>query len=245
MAVTPATQCPEITRGRGWAGGEATRARTIVKFADLGNCQLHRRVSVLLDTFAPGGSLVGNGYLEVGAEMEGETTMTPDRGGRTAGRAPTAPVGALYTPEQRARRDATRWTLVQGILAPVQFLVFAVSVVLVIRSLLTGDGVTAAHISLVLYTIMVTGAIWEKVVFGQYLFAPAFFWEDVVSFVVIALHTLYLGGLLTGRLSTGTLFAVALSAYAVYVVNAVQFLLKLRAARLQEAREAPLRVAVQ
>ena len=34
----------------------------------------------------------------------------------------------------------------------------------------------------VFYTIMVTGAIWEKVVFGQYLFAPAFFWEDVFSF---------------------------------------------------------------
>ena len=180
--------------------------------------------------------------------MEGELIMTPERGGPTAGTASRAPAGALYTPEQRLRRDATRWTLVQGILAPVQFLVFAISVVLVVRSLLTGDGVTAAHISiivktLVLYTIMVTGAIWENVVFGQYLFAPAFFWEDVVSFVVIALHTFYLGGLLTGRLSTSALFVVALSAYAVYVVNAGQFLLKLRAARLQEAREASLRAA--
>jgi 3-vinyl bacteriochlorophyllide hydratase len=81
------------------------------------------------------------------------------------------------------------------------------------------------------------------VVFGQYLFAPAFFWEDVVSFVVIALHTIYLGGLLTGRLSTTTLFAVALAAYAVYVVNATQFVLKLRAARLQEARDAAVRAA--
>ncbi|MDE3231747.1 MAG: 2-oxoglutarate synthase, partial [Pseudomonadota bacterium] len=33
----------------------------------------------------------------------------------------------LYTPEQRARRDATKWTLVQGLLAPVQFLIFLVS----------------------------------------------------------------------------------------------------------------------
>lgn len=151
-------------------------------------------------------------------------------------------VRALYTPEQRLRRDATRWTLVQGILAPVQFLVFAVSAVLVLRSLLTGDGELAAHVSIIiktilLYTIMVTGAIWEKVVFGQYLFAEAFFWEDAVSFVVIALHTIYLGGLLTGRLSTRVLFLVALAAYGVYVVNAVQFLLKLRAARLQEARD--------
>ena len=50
----------------------------------------------------------------------------------------------------------------------------------------------------ILYTIMVTGAIWEKVVFGRYLFAPAFFWEDVVSMGVIALHTLYLVMLLAG-----------------------------------------------
>ena len=39
---------------------------------------------------------------------------------------------------------------------------------------------------------MVTGAIWEKVVFGRYLFAPAFFWEDVFSMLVLALHTAYL-----------------------------------------------------
>jgi 3-vinyl bacteriochlorophyllide hydratase len=133
--------------------------------------------------------------------------MTPEQRGGAATAAPSQPVRALYTPEQRVRRDATRWTLVQGILAPIQFLVFAVSVVLVLRSLLTGAGVEAAHYSIIaktilLYTIMVTGAIWEKVVFGQYLFAPAFFWEDVVSFVVIALHTIYLGGLLTGRLPT-------------------------------------------
>lgn len=137
----------------------------------------------------------------------------------------------------------------QGVLAPVQFLVFAVSVVLVLRSLLTGDGVFAAHVSIIaktilLYTIMVTGAIWEKVVFGQYLFAEAFFWEDVVSFVVIAMHTIYLVGLLTGWLSTTTLLLVALCAYTVYVVNAVQFVLKLRAARRQEARDAAQRAAV-
>jgi 3-vinyl bacteriochlorophyllide hydratase len=180
--------------------------------------------------------------------IDGGLAMAPDQGGSVS-RTSARPAGrALYTAEQRVRRDTTRWTLVQGILAPVQFLVFAVSVVLVVRSLVTGDGVTAAHVSIIvktllLYTIMVTGAIWEKVVFGQYLFAPAFFWEDVVSFVVIALHTIYLGGLLTGRLSTTTLFAVALAAYAVYVVNATQFVLKLRAARLQEARDAAVRAA--
>ena len=175
--------------------------------------------------------------------IDGGMTISPEQGAEVAREAGTKRAARpLYTPEQRVRRDATRWTLVQGILAPIQFLVFAVSAVLVLRSLLTGEGVLAAHISIIvktilLYTIMVTGAIWEKVVFGQYLFAEAFFWEDAVSFVVIALHTLYLGGLLTGRLSTRALLLVTLAAYTVYVINAVQFVLKLRAARLQEARD--------
>jgi 3-vinyl bacteriochlorophyllide hydratase len=80
---------------------------------------------------------------------------------------------------------------------------------------------------------MITGAIWEKVVFGQYLFAPAFFWEDVFSFAVIALHTAYLLGLYTGDLTQNGLMWLALAAYATYVINAGQFILKLRAARLQ------------
>lgn len=146
----------------------------------------------------------------------------------------------LYTPEERRRRDASPWTLVQGILAPVQFLVFLVSLALVSRYLATGEGLLAAHVSivvktLVLYTIMVTGAIWEKEVFGQYLCAPAFFWEDVVSFGVIALHTLYLIALATGWLGAEGQMVLALAAYGAYVANAAQFLLKLRAARLQGA----------
>ncbi|MCU0854044.1 MAG: 2-vinyl bacteriochlorophyllide hydratase [Rhodobacteraceae bacterium] len=151
---------------------------------------------------------------------------------------------ALYTPEQRRRRDGTRWTLVQGILAPVQFVVFLVSLGLVLRYLATGAGYEAATVSIVvktfvLYTIMVTGAIWEKAVFGQYLFAPAFFWEDVVSFFVIALHTAYLVVLFTGALSSGGEMAIALAAYALYVINAAQFVLKLRAARLESGEATP------
>lgn len=150
---------------------------------------------------------------------------------------------ALYTPEERRRRDASKWTLVQGILAPIQFLVMAISVALVLRYLRTGDGLAAANVSvivktIVLYTIMVTGAIWEKEVFGQYLFARPFFWEDVVSFGVIALHTAYLAGLGL-EWPPRSLMLLALIAYATYAVNAVQFILKLRAARLAERVVAP------
>ena len=144
----------------------------------------------------------------------------------------------LYTPQQRARRDATVWTLVQGILAPLQFVVFVISLGLVMRYMATGDGYGLATVSIIaktglLYLIMVTGAVWEKVVFGQWLFAPAFFWEDVFSFVVIALHTLYLYGFLSGAIAPDALIVIVLLAYATYVVNAGQFLWKLRAARLQ------------
>lgn len=153
---------------------------------------------------------------------------------------PKASPGLLYTPEQRARRDASIWTLVQGVLAPAQFLVFLVSLSLVLRYLWTGEGYALATWSILvktgfLYVIMITGAIWEKIVFGQYLFADAFFWEDVFSFAVIALHTAYLWALFTTALSPQGLMILALAAYAAYAINAAQFLLKLRAARLQSA----------
>jgi len=143
----------------------------------------------------------------------------------------------LYTAEERQRRDSTRWTLVQGVLAPVQFLVFAVSAVLVLRYLANGEGFALATASVVLktvllYTIMVTGCIWEKVVFDKWLFAPAFFWEDVFSMLVLALHTAYLVALFTDALGARGQMWLALAAYFTYVINATQFILKLRAARL-------------
>jgi 3-vinyl bacteriochlorophyllide hydratase len=108
--------------------------------------------------------------------------------------------------------------------------------------LFTGEGLEIANESVVvktlaLYTIMVTGCIWEKVVFGRYLFAPSFYWEDVFSMLVLALHTAYLYAMFTNKLEGAELMYLALAAYATYVVNAGQFILKLRAARLdQEAK---------
>ncbi len=142
-----------------------------------------------------------------------------------SGRAP------LYSPAERVRRDATRWTLVQGLLAPVQFLVFLISL---------GQGEQLAAWSVLakttlLYLIMVTGCIWEKVVFDRWLFAPAFYWEDVFSMLVLALHTAYLLAWWNGWGSAAQQMVLALAAYAAYAINATQFLLKLRAARLDMA----------
>jgi 3-vinyl bacteriochlorophyllide hydratase len=146
----------------------------------------------------------------------------------------------LYSPAERRRRDSTKWTLVQGILAPIQFLAFAISLGLVLHYLLSGKGLEAATISVLvktflLYLIMVTGSIWEQKVFGVYLFAPAFFWEDVFSMLVLALHTLYVVVLLTGAANARTQMFIALAAYASYIINASQFVMKLRAARLEQS----------
>ncbi len=164
--------------------------------------------------------------------------------GYSSGRHARRQVGAsrrtVYTAEERSRRDATPWTMVQGLLAPLQFLVFAVSLGLLARWLLTGQGLASAEASvviktLVLYAIMITGSIWEKVVFGKYLFAESFFWEDVFSMLVIGLHTAYVGAFLLGWGDADFRIGLALAAYAAYAINAVQFVMKLRQAR-REAR---------
>ena len=163
--------------------------------------------------------------------------------GVLSGRVQTQPVRApLYTAQQRQRRDRSGWTLVQGVLAPLQFLIFVASLALVLRYLSTGEGETIATASIVLkvitlYAIMVTGSLWEKDVFGVYLFAPAFYWEDVFSMLVLALHTAYLVALVTGALTTRAQMLLALAAYATYAINATQFVLKLRAARLDQAQQ--------
>ena len=156
----------------------------------------------------------------------------------------------LYTPEQRVLRDQTIWTPIQGFLAIFQFFVFLVSLVFVLRCLWTGEGEDWAKWSIILktltlYTIMITGSLWEKVVFGKYLFAKAFFWEDVVSMGVIALHTLYILSLFYSFLNLQQQMLLILSAYLTYLINAVQFVLKLRAARLQEAKMKADRVGIE
>ncbi|WP_379920617.1 2-vinyl bacteriochlorophyllide hydratase [Erythrobacter sp. R86502] len=174
--------------------------------------------------------------MDHASPVEPETTVT--RAGQAKGT-----TGALYTAEERQRRDQSAWTIVQGVLAPVQFLVFLISLALVVRTLVTGEGAFAADASivlktLVLYTIMITGSIWEKVVFGKWLFAPAFFWEDAFSMLVLALHTLYLVLLFGGLGTLEQRMMVALAGYGAYVINAGQFIWKLRMARLQGAHAA-------
>jgi 3-vinyl bacteriochlorophyllide hydratase len=141
-----------------------------------------------------------------------------------------------YTTEQRARRDASIWTTVQAVLAPVQFVAFIVSAALVTRYLLTGNGYAIANWSVLvkiglLWAITITGMIWEKEVFGHYFLAPQFFWEDVGNAVAIVFHNLYFLAVALGW-SNDAVMLVMLVAYCTYLVNCTQFVLKgIRAGR--------------
>jgi 3-vinyl bacteriochlorophyllide hydratase len=134
----------------------------------------------------------------------------------------------LYTADERLRRDQSVWTTVQGVLAPVQFMVLTAATVSIVAK------------TIVLYAIMITGSIWERDVFGRFLFAPSFYWEDVVSMLVLALHTTYLIAFFSGVVDAERQMWLALAAYLSYVVNATQFVLKLRAARRQELPWSPV-----
>jgi 3-vinyl bacteriochlorophyllide hydratase len=171
----------------------------------------------------------------------------PTTSGRCSGTVEPRVTSLVYTPEQRRIRNSSPWTMVQGILAPLQFVAFIASTGLVLHYLITGHGYEAATISVVvktafLYAIMITGSLWEKAVFGRYLLAPAFFWEDMFSFLVIALHTAYLAALATGALTSQQMMLLALTAFSAYVVNAAQFLIKFRMVR-QEAPVGDMAVA--
>ena len=165
----------------------------------------------------------------------------PDR--PHAGTATARPAHARRCTRRASARAATRrrWTLVQGVLAPLQFLVFLVSLGLVLRFLATGEGYAAATVSIVRQDRSCSTRSWSPARSGRRTSSAAtcsrraFFWEDVVSMLVLALHTAYLVALSPAALAPRGQMLLALAAYATYVVNATQFLLKLRAARLEAA----------
>ena len=109
---------------------------------------------------------------------------------------------------------------------------------MVINYFISGNGENAALFSVVLktiilYAIMITGSVWEKVVFGKYLFAKPFFWEDVFSILVLFLHSFYLVSLIIPTFSVVDQLSIALAAYLAYLINALQFLIKFRIATVE------------
>jgi 3-vinyl bacteriochlorophyllide hydratase len=142
-----------------------------------------------------------------------------------------------YTAEQIQKRQNSKWTLVQTILAPLQFLTFIVSLVLIVRYLSTGEGYDITNFSvllkiLMLWLITVTGMFWEKEVYGKWFMAPEFFWEDAFNAVAMVMHNLYFVALLLGW-SHNDLMTLMLVAYISYLFNFGQFFLRGLRARKQ------------
>lgn len=163
-----------------------------------------------------------------------------------AGGQPVAtPLPAGYTPEQLARRNASVWTKVQAVLAPLQFLAFIISFTLVVRYLLTGEGFAVANTWVLikialLWLITITGMIWEKEVFGHWFLAPQFYWEDVGNAVAMLFHNLYFVARWLGW-SEQAVMTVMLVAYLTYLVNCWQFIVRgVQARRQRKAAGASL-----
>lgn len=149
---------------------------------------------------------------------------------------------ATYTPEQLARRNNSKWTLVQAVLAPLQFLMFIISFAFVVRYLVTGNGYEMANITVLikiglLWLITLTGMIWEKEIFGHWFLAPQFFWEDVGNAVAMVMHNLYFLAQGLGW-SERSVMLLMLLAYTSYLVNCAQFIMKGLQARKQREQEA-------
>ena len=138
-----------------------------------------------------------------------------------------------YTPEQLEKRNTSVWTKVQAFLAPIQFVIFiaGLAVTLMYKTGIGIDNFTWVTIFVILKTfifllIFITGALFEKDVFGEYVFAPEFFWEDVGSSIAIVVHLSYFVLFYMG-LDENTLIWTALLAYLSYLINAAQFLFRL------------------
>lgn len=136
----------------------------------------------------------------------------------------------MYTPEQLERRDKSRWTRIQMILAPIQFLAFIISFILVLYYLFTGGGYLIALVSVwikiaLIWALTITGMLWEKDVYDHYFMAKEFFWEDLGNLIAILTHNAYFVVQWLGW-SDRHVMMVMLFAYITYLFNAAQFIIK-------------------
>ena len=146
-----------------------------------------------------------------------------------------------YTPEQLRKRNNSVWTTVQLVLAPIQFVVFIVGVILTFMyyngSLENFSLVTWALLikTIFLVVLFVTGAFFEKEIFDIWVYSPEFFWEDIGSSVATIVHFLYFVLAYLG-FSQEALIWTAFAAYFTYVVNAAQYLIRIYLEKQNEKR---------
>ncbi|ACF15167.1 2-vinyl bacteriochlorophyllide hydratase [Chloroherpeton thalassium ATCC 35110] len=146
-----------------------------------------------------------------------------------------------YTPEQLRKRNNSVWTKVQLYLAPIQFVVFIIGVILTVMyyhgALEDFSIVTWALLikTLFLVVLFVTGAFFEKEIFDIWVFSPEFLWEDIGSSIATTVHFLYFILAYMGK-SEDVLVWTAFAAYFSYVVNAIQYLVRIFLEKQNEKR---------
>ena len=147
-----------------------------------------------------------------------------------------------YTPEQLAKRNASIWTDIQIILAPIQFLFFIAGLTITAlyynHFLVTGFywvSIAILFKTLFFALLFTTGMFFEKEVFDQWVYSKEFFWEDIGSTVAASFHLLYFFLAFLGY-SQEVLIWDAFLAYFTYVINALQYLVRIILEKLNERK---------
>jgi 3-vinyl bacteriochlorophyllide hydratase len=127
------------------------------------------------------------------------------------------------------RRRASKWTRIHPVFAIGQLLVFLVSAVLLVLYFNGRVSFHAVHISVLIKVAfmagaVITGAFWEKDVYGKWWFANEYFIEDVMTVNVFGLHALYLFCVYVWPQSLPLSIALLSFAYFVYGVNVGQYI---------------------
>ncbi|NTW82881.1 MAG: 2-vinyl bacteriochlorophyllide hydratase [Chlorobiaceae bacterium] len=138
-----------------------------------------------------------------------------------------------YTPEQLAKRNASVWTEIQILLAPVQFVIFLTGIALNIlyaNNLASIDffwiSVAILYKTLFFVILFITGMYFEKDLFGKWVYSKEFFWEDVGSSVATFFHFLYFFLAWKGYSDKSLVFWSSV-AYSSYIINAIQYLARI------------------
>jgi len=147
-----------------------------------------------------------------------------------------------YTPEQLAKRNASVWTDIQIILAPVQFIFFVtgVAVTTLYANGIIVSGFYWVSIAILFKTLFfgllfTTGMFFEKEIFDQWVYSKEFLWEDIGSTVAAFFHLLYFYLAYFGY-PREVLIWDAYLAYFTYVVNAMQYLVRIILEKRNERR---------
>jgi 3-vinyl bacteriochlorophyllide hydratase len=138
------------------------------------------------------------------------------------------------------RRRASIWTLIHPLFAIGQLLAFFVSVGLFVAYLRGSVPFHVVHVSvLVKVGLMVgavlTGAFWERDVFGYWWFAPEFLFEDVMTLIVFITQLTYLAMVFFHPHMMNAIIGILAVAYLVYIGNVAQYIHRTQARKKETA----------